>query len=68
VTRVRVAADDMKSVPLGDELLASQDCVVVTTDHSSYDFKHIAARSNLVFDTRGATRGLQGDNIVRLGE
>jgi len=28
----------------------------------------MVARAKLVFDTRGVTRGLRGNNIVRLGE
>jgi hypothetical protein len=28
----------------------------------------VVARAKLVFDTRGVTRGLKHDNVVRLGE
>jgi UDP-N-acetyl-D-glucosamine dehydrogenase len=68
VAEIQVPAGDMKSVELTAECLASTDCVVIATDHSSYDFEQIIAQANLVFDTRGATRGLEGNNIVRLGE
>jgi UDP-N-acetyl-D-mannosaminuronate dehydrogenase len=44
------------------------DCVVIAADHSCYDIKHIITYSKLVFDTRGVTKGLKGDNIVRLGD
>ena len=68
VAEIQVPAGDMESVELSGECLASMDCVVIATDHSSYDFRQIIAGANLVFDTRGATRGLEGNNIVRLGE
>jgi len=47
---------------------AAADCVVIATDHGCHDYADIVARAKLVFDTRGVTRGLRGDNIVRLGE
>jgi UDP-N-acetyl-D-glucosamine dehydrogenase len=36
--------------------LNAADCVVVTTDHSSYDWETIAERSRLIVDTRNALR------------
>lgn len=42
----------MISVPLTPENLASYDCVVIATDHSSYDGEFIAKHSRLVVDTR----------------
>jgi UDP-N-acetyl-D-glucosamine dehydrogenase len=68
ISQIRVPAGDMKSVELGVECLASMDCIVIATDHSCYDMGEVVARAKLVFDTRGVTRGLKGDNIVRLGE
>jgi UDP-N-acetyl-D-glucosamine dehydrogenase len=53
----------MKSTPLDN--LEQYDCVLIVTDHSSYDYVDIARRSKLVVDTRNATQGIQGDNIVR---
>jgi UDP-N-acetyl-D-glucosamine dehydrogenase len=68
VANIKVSQNNLRSVELTDEQLASSDCVIIATDHSCYDYKHIAKKADLVFDTRGATRGLKGDNIVRLGE
>jgi UDP-N-acetyl-D-glucosamine dehydrogenase len=55
------------SQPLTEELLASQDCVVVVTDHSAYDWPWVVAHARLVVDTRNATRGLErlGATVVR---
>ncbi len=58
----------LKSVELTKECVGSMDCVIIASDHSSYDYNQIAQWSKLVFDTRGATRKLNHKNIVRLGE
>ena len=68
VSQIHVPAGGMKSVELSGECLASVDCVVIAADHSCYDIGEVVARAKLVFDTRGVTRGLKGNNIVRLGE
>jgi UDP-N-acetyl-D-glucosamine dehydrogenase len=68
VAQIHTATGDMKSVELSKECLASTDCVVIATGHSCYDIGEVVDGSELVFDTRGVTRGLKGNNIVRLGE
>ena len=54
---------NMTCQPLDD--LESYDCILIATDHSDYDFEAIAQRAQLLVDTRNATDGLTGDNIVR---
>ncbi len=39
--------------------LSAADCVVIVTDHSSYDWASIVANSTLVIDTRNATKNIQ---------
>jgi UDP-N-acetyl-D-glucosamine dehydrogenase len=46
----------MRSVELTPAALASYDCVLISTDHSSYDYDAIVKSSQLVVDTRNATR------------
>ncbi len=48
--------EGMKSVPIDAKSLASYDCVLITTDHTSYDYPMIVDASQLVVDTRNATR------------
>jgi UDP-N-acetyl-D-glucosamine dehydrogenase len=48
----------MESQPLTEELLASQDCVVVVTDHSCYQFDWIVRHCRLLVDSRNATAGI----------
>jgi len=49
----------LASEPLDAEYLASQDCVVIATDHSSYDWEFITRHAHLVIDTRNATQAVQ---------
>lgn len=57
---------DQSSKELTQELLGSQDCVVIVTNHSALDYKKIVKSSKLIMDTRNALKGLNGSNIVRL--
>lgn len=56
-----------ESVPLTDEELSAADCVVITTDHSTVDYERVVRLAPLVVDTRNATRGIEGGDIVGLG-
>ena len=49
---------DMESTPLTPELLASQDVVLIATDHSAYDYDFIVQHAQLVLDTRNATKNV----------
>jgi UDP-N-acetyl-D-glucosamine dehydrogenase len=52
----------MKCTPL--ENLGQYDCVLIVTDHSDYDYERIVRESQLVVDTRNATRGIHSPKIV----
>jgi UDP-N-acetyl-D-glucosamine dehydrogenase len=52
----------MKCAPL--ENLGQYDCVLIVTDHSDYDYERIVRESQLVVDTRNATRNIQSPKIV----
>jgi UDP-N-acetyl-D-glucosamine dehydrogenase len=45
----------MTSKTLSPKMLASYDAVLISTDHSSYDYKEIVKHAKLVVDTRNAT-------------
>jgi UDP-N-acetyl-D-glucosamine dehydrogenase len=57
----------MESQPLTADSIASQDCVLIVTDHSGFDYPFIVSHSRLVVDTRNATRNISvtKDNIIR---
>jgi UDP-N-acetyl-D-glucosamine dehydrogenase len=54
---------NMTSTPLDN--LAQYDAVVIVTDHSTYDYNAIVEQSQLVVDTRNATKGISSPKIVR---
>jgi UDP-N-acetyl-D-glucosamine dehydrogenase len=47
---------EMTSVDLTPAALASYECVIIATDHSSYDYDAIVESAKLVVDTRNVTR------------
>lgn len=53
----------MKRAPLDN--FGQYDCVLIVTDHSDYDYARIVRESQLVVDTRNATRGMTAPNLVR---
>jgi len=53
----------MTNTPL--ENLGEYDAVLIVTDHSSYDYRAIVEQSQLVVDTRNATKGIDAPNVVR---
>jgi UDP-N-acetyl-D-glucosamine dehydrogenase len=50
----------LTSQELTPAYLQGQDCVVIVTDHSAYDWDFIVAHARLVVDTRNATRSVKG--------
>jgi len=44
--------------------LSKYDCVLIVTDHSDYDYAKIVRESQLVVDTRNATKGIKSEKIV----
>lgn len=45
---------DMKSVPLTKENLKKYDVVILSTDHTDYDYKFITQNAKLIIDSRNA--------------
>jgi UDP-N-acetyl-D-glucosamine dehydrogenase len=54
---------NMTNTPLDN--LGQYDAVVIVTDHSTYDYNAIVEQSQLVVDTRNATKGINSAKIVR---
>ena len=46
----------LDSEPLTPEYLARQDCILIATDHTDYDYAFIVRHAKLVVDTRNATK------------
>jgi len=51
-----------KGVELTDEMLASADCVIFTTNHSCFDVEHIVEKAQLVVDMRNAVKRVNIEN------
>ena len=52
----------MKCAPL--ENLGQYDCTLIVTDHSDYDYARIVRESQMVVDTRNATKGIKSPKVV----
>ena len=52
-----------KSVAL--KTINQYDCVVILTDHTSYDFKTIADESKVIVDIRNACGNIKSDKVIK---
>ncbi len=59
---------EMRSVPDLMEFVRLADCVVITTNHSTYDYKTILEAAKFIFDSRNALgkKGKDSPKVVRL--
>ncbi len=60
VPEVEIEGRTLKSADLSDDLLRGSDVVVIITDHELFDAEHVVATAQRVFDTRNATRDVDG--------
>ena len=70
VPKVKVNNHVYESVELTKELIKGSDCVVITTDHSTYDYEMVVRNARRVIDTRNATKSVKKgrERIVLLGD
>jgi UDP-N-acetyl-D-glucosamine dehydrogenase len=66
VPQVSIGGETLLSQPLDDAIIAAQDCVVILTPHPGIDVRALIREAPLVFDSRGATMGIDAPNVVRL--
>ncbi len=52
----------MSSQELTEQFVRSQDCLLIITDHSAYDYAWLVKHAALVVDTRNATGGCGAEN------
>jgi UDP-N-acetyl-D-glucosamine dehydrogenase len=59
----------LTSVPVTEQLLENQACVVIVAGHKSYDYNWIVAHAPVVVDTMNATRTVKAnrEKIYRVG-
>ncbi|WP_066290276.1 nucleotide sugar dehydrogenase [Bacillus sp. FJAT-29937] len=62
VKSFRSCDQQVETVELSKELLNDADLVLVTTDHTDFDYNMIAQESKVIFDTRNALKGIEKPN------
>jgi UDP-N-acetyl-D-glucosamine dehydrogenase len=56
----------LESMDVASALAARPDCIVICTDHSTFDYAAIVSGATLIVDTRNALKGYQESHIFRL--
>jgi UDP-N-acetyl-D-glucosamine dehydrogenase len=56
----------IRSQKLSPQMLKAYDCIIISTNHTDYDYPSIATHARLVFDTRNACKGICSKKIVKL--
>ena len=63
----RIHADGIEMLAIEAAAGAAEaDCVVIVTDHRSFDYAGLVRSARLIVDTRNALKGINSDKIVRL--
>lgn len=62
VTSFRSCNRVLETVQLTNELLSESDLVLLTTDHTNFDYEMIARESKVIFDTRNAFKDVRKPN------
>jgi UDP-N-acetyl-D-glucosamine dehydrogenase len=64
VTQIQTGGKVHCSEELNPQLLKSVDCVVILTDHSSFDYSMVVSHSPLILDCRNALKEFSSPNVV----
>ena len=65
VSEIDLEGESLKGTDLSDATLAAHDLVIIITDHAAVDTARVVEKAQRVFDTRNATKGLEGGEKVR---
>jgi UDP-N-acetyl-D-glucosamine dehydrogenase len=58
--------DDVMHACNEEAAVKDADCVVIVTDHASFDYPALVRDARLIVDTRNALKGVRSDKIFRL--
>lgn len=61
-----VGGQNMSSVPYSADAVAAADCVVILTDHKSFNYEDIVSGAKAVVDTRNAVK-FASPKVFKLG-
>ncbi|MBD3274143.1 MAG: nucleotide sugar dehydrogenase [Candidatus Marinimicrobia bacterium] len=71
ISNIRLDGINMNSVEYQSDIYKNYDCVVIATDHSTFDYDKVVDESDLVIDTRNSitrkTHQDMPDNVIKLG-
>ena len=69
VASLRLGPSVLKSIDASPVEIEKHDCVIILTDHTSYDIQKIVEAAKLVVDTRNSTKELHQfkDRVIKLG-
>jgi UDP-N-acetyl-D-glucosamine dehydrogenase len=65
VPNLEIAGKKLSSVSLSEKQMQSSDIVIITTDHSEYDYDFIVKHAPLVIDTRNAAKRVTDETLRR---
>jgi UDP-N-acetyl-D-glucosamine dehydrogenase len=70
VPSIEIEGEKFASIEISKKALQNADCVLITTDHSSYDYEFIVKNARRVIDARNATKNVKKgrEKIVLLGD
>jgi len=70
VPAIEIFGEEMHATDYSDEEIAAADIVVITTDHTAFDYDRIVANAKVVIDTRNATKKVKEgrEKIYLLGD
>ena len=66
VPTIELFSENLNSKSIEANVLSEYDCTVITTNHNIYDWNKIVQNSQLIIDTRNATKNINSDKIVKL--
>jgi UDP-N-acetyl-D-glucosamine dehydrogenase len=68
VQELKMNGKILTSHQLSPDLVRSMHCLVVTTDHTAFDYRMVLENATMIVDTRNAfgSRGLKSDKIIHL--
>ena len=64
IAQLKIGGRVLCSEELTSQLLNSVDCVVILTDHSSFDYSMVVSHSPLILDCRNALKDFSSPNVV----
>jgi len=68
VKKINVNGHIYHSVELTESLLKKSDCVLIATDHTSYNSKWIGKHAKSVVDSRNMMRNRNSNKVIKLGK